>query len=411
MVTIDLENFDLSQLSSAEDDYFEFKQSATPWDGLKKKLQCAASGFANSGGGCFVAGVDANGNSDGGIPLKKGRQDLRDWVDQIIHDVEPPPTYEIKLMVDAGERGHINQDSAVLLVYVYESNIGPHMAPDNHYYIRAGAHTVPAKHFIVDAIWAKRHVSKPRLTHLFRLKPEKENVIQLGVLTLTDSPAVDVKILISPLPELMKNVESLFPLKIPVVDRQIPFFFDIALFHGSTGSLNENTRIHIDYNDLAGNRYTYNTQLKLAGAIPPITIGSDNSDKVIQVLKSIDKSISSLKSSQKKVFKASILFPKQSEEVFSKIEKLIPELLAEIRDDLCGNSFSREFIILSERWMYDSDPNNEVLCYYFETHSFLRNKIRILENYGLVCEITYNDIPRFILSEELVYYLTSATTN
>lgn len=407
MATIDLETFDLSQLPSAEDGNFEFKQSATPWDGLKKKLQCAASGFANSGGGCFIAGVDANGNADGGVPLKKGRQDLRDWVDRIIHDVEPPPKYDIKLIVDSGERGYINQDLAVLILYIYESNIGPHMSPDNHYYIRAGAHTVPAKHFIVDAIWAKRHVSKPRLTHLFRLKPDQENIIQLGILTLTDSPAVDVIISILPVPKLMNSVESIFPLKITVVDRYTPFFFDIATFYKTADSFDVDTIIQVGYSDLTGNQYIYETQLKIIGALPPITIGNDNPAKVVQVLESIEKTISSLKSSQKSVVKTSILFPKQSEEVFIKPENLIPELLEEIRNDLRENLFAREFIILSERWIYNSDPNNEILHYFFEKHSFLRNKLRILENYGLVCEITYNDVPRFVISEELATYLTN----
>ena len=205
----------------------------------------------------------------------------------------------------------------------------------------------------------------------------------------------------------MKNVESLFPLKIPVVDRQIPFFFDIALFHGSTGLFGENTSIRIDYSDLTGNCYTYETQLKVAGAIPPMTIGNDNPAKVIQVLESIEKTISNLKSSQKSVVKASILFPKQSEEVFSRLEKIIPEILSEMRNDLCENPFAREFIVFSEKWMYDPDPNNAILCYYFEKHSYLRNKIRILENHGLVCEITYNDVPRFVISEELATYLTN----
>lgn len=58
-------------------------------------------------------------------------------------------------------------------------------------------------------------------------------------------------------------------------------------------------------------------------------------------------------------------------------------------------------------WIYNSDPNNEILHYFFEKHSFLRNKLRILENYGLVCEITYNDVLRFVISEELATYLTN----
>jgi Putative DNA-binding domain len=413
MATIDLETFDLSQLPSAEDDDFEFKSSLTSFEGLKDKLQRAASGFANSGGGFFIAGVDEKGYADGGFLLKVGKEgrrsgeDLRDWVDTIVNSVEPAPKYEIKLINNSEEKGIINSDCAVLILYIYESFIGPHMAPDKRYYIRAGAHTVPAKHFIVDAIWAKRHVSKPRLTHLFRLKPEKESVVQLGVLTLTDSPAVNVTITISPLPNSMNSVESLFPLKIPVVDRNNPFFFDVQSFCEGTDSFKENTSICVGYDDLAGNHYIYKTLLKIDGALPPMTIGNDNPAKLVKVLESIEKTISNLKSSQKSVVKASILFPKQSEEVFSKLEKLIPELLAEIRSDLRNNPFMREFIILSERWMYNSDPNNKILHYFFEKHSCLRNKLRILENYGLVCEITYNDVPRFVISEELANHLTS----
>jgi len=191
---INLETFDLTQLPSVEDDHFEFKSSSTPHNELKKKLSCAVSGFANAGGGCFVVGVDGNGNADNGLSLKIGRQDLRDWVDQIVNEVAPVPKYDIKLISDPMGRGVIQPDSAVLLVAIHESYAGPHMAPDKHYYIRAGTHTVPAQHFIIDAIWAKRYFFKPRLTHLFRLKPEQERTIQLGILALTDAPAVDVKI-------------------------------------------------------------------------------------------------------------------------------------------------------------------------------------------------------------------------
>ena len=63
---INLETFDLTQLPSVEDDHFEFKSSRTPREELKKKLNCAVSGFANAGGGCFVVGVDDNGKADNG---------------------------------------------------------------------------------------------------------------------------------------------------------------------------------------------------------------------------------------------------------------------------------------------------------------------------------------------------------
>ena len=70
MSKINLNTFDLTQLPTQEDDNFEFKSSQTKLKELKKKLSCAVSGFANSGGGCFIAGVDPDGNADGGFPCR-----------------------------------------------------------------------------------------------------------------------------------------------------------------------------------------------------------------------------------------------------------------------------------------------------------------------------------------------------
>lgn len=407
MSKINLETFDLTQLPIAEDDNFEFKSSDTPPNELKKKLSCAVSGFANSGGGCFVGGVDGNGNADRGLSLKIGRQDLRDWVDQIISQVEPVPNYDLKLIQDSSGRGTIQTDSAVLLVVIYESYFAPHMAPDNHYYIRAGAHTVQAKHFIVDAIWAKRHFSKPRLTHLFRLKPEKEQAIQLGIVALTEAPAVDVKITISPPPQMMRNCEKLFPLKLSLIDRQNPFFFDVATFFQAEERFGKDIRLEVEYYDLSAKRYIYETPIEVVGSLPLITIGNDNPEKMVRTLEKIEKTLSGLRVSRESVVKPSLLLPKQSDSVLSSVEKLIPELLADMKNGLSEYPFIREFVILSNKWVYNSDPNNMVLSYYFEDHSYLRNKLRILENYGLIYEITYNDVSRFVISEELAAYLTN----
>ena len=291
---IDLGNFDLTQLPSAEDDNFEFKSSRTCLEDLKKKLSCAVSAFANSGGGCFIAGVDSDGNADNDLPLKVGkvgRQDLRDWADQIVNQVEPVPKYEIKIISDSVGRGVIQSDSAVLLVAVYESHAGPHMAHDNCYYIRAGAHTVKAKHFIVDAIWAKRHFSKPRLTHLFRLKPENEQVIQLGIISLTDAPAIEVKVNISPLPKKMTNLGHLFPLQISVIDQDNPFFFDVVTYSQADKLFGENLLLEVEYKDLSGNSYNYNTRLEISGSVPPVTLKNDASAKIVTALESINKAL------------------------------------------------------------------------------------------------------------------------
>ncbi|KAM3102943.1 ATP-binding protein [Phormidesmis sp. 146-12] len=410
MSKIDLETFDLAQLPSAEDGDFEFKSSSTPHDGLKKKLSCAVSGFANSGGGYFVVGVDGNGEADGGLPLKIGRQDLRDWVDQVVKQVKPVPKYDIKLIYDSMGRGTIHSGSAVLLVGIHESYAGPHMAPDYHYYIRAGAHTEKANHFIVDAIWAKRHFSKPRLTHLFRLKPDKEAAIQLGVLALTDAPAVDVKITLSPLPQMIQRYESVFPLQASIVDRNNPFFFDVTTYFQAKERFGEDVYLEVEYYDLANNFYTHRTKVEVTGSVPPISIGNDNPAKIVKALESINNVLVQLITSRENVVKPSFVLSKPSESIFIDIQKRIPELLAEMRNDLLEYPFAREFILTPKGAIYNGDPNNLVLSYCFEDHTWLRSKLRILENQSLIYEITYNGTPRFVISEELAAYLIGSPT-
>ena len=291
MFKLNLATFDLTQIPTKEDDYFEFKSSKTSWKELKTKLSCAVSGFANSGGGCFVAGVDDDGNADGGFPLKNGRQDLQDSIDQVIHQVEPSPRYEIKLIQDSMGRGIIERDKAVFLVAIHESYISPHMAPDHCYYIRAGAHTVKAKHFIVEAIWAKRHFSKPRLTHLLRRKSETGTTMQLGILALTDAPALDVTIKVEPLPSLLQQQPSVFPLNLSLIDRNNPFFFDIVVLTLSQSCLEETLSLEVDYHDLSGNHYTYETKIESSNSTLPISIKSDDYREIVNTLKSINNTL------------------------------------------------------------------------------------------------------------------------
>jgi hypothetical protein len=411
---LNLETFDLTQLPSVEDDHFEFKSSRTPPEELKKKLNCAVSGFANAGGGCFVVGVDDNGNADNGLSLKIGRLDIRAWVDQIVNKVEPVPKYDIKLISDPMGRGVIQPDSAVLLVAIHESYAGPHMALDQHYYIRAGAHTVKATHFIVDAIWAKRHFFKPRLTHLFRRKPEQEQTIQLGILALTDSPAVDVKINISPLPQIT-DLGSLFPIHIPVIDRINPFFFDVSIYYPKNELWEKDLYLAVEYYDLAGNFYpSQTTKIEVSGSVSAITRANDNPAKMVKALESINKVLLKLtiprENAAKPSFvlsKPSFVLSKPSESIFTDIENLMPELLEQMKKDLREYPVAREFILMRKGADDRGDENNFILQYFFEDHDWLRSKLRILENHALIYEITYNNTLRFVISEELATYLTN----
>jgi hypothetical protein len=94
------------------------------------------------------------------------------------------------------------------------------------------------------------------------------------------------------------------------------------------------------------------------------------------------------------------------ESTFESLEEQIPELLAEMRKDLADHPLARELVILNKSCIYNSDPNKVTLCYYFEDHPDLRNKLRILENHGLIEEITYNNTDRFVMEEALVAYLS-----
>jgi hypothetical protein len=88
----------------------------------------------------------------------------------------------------------------------------------------------------------------------------------------------------------------------------------------------------------------------------------------------------------------------------AKIEQLMPALLEEMREDLLNNPTTREFVILKHGWSYNS--RGPYLAYYLDEHEDLEGKLQILVNLGLIQEITYNNVRRFIFKEEFVDYLT-----
>lgn len=86
------------------------------------------------------------------------------------------------------------------------------------------------------------------------------------------------------------------------------------------------------------------------------------------------------------------------------IERLLPALLEEMREDLGNNPTTREFLLLKRWWVYNSG-GRPYLAYYFDDHEDLEGKIQVLTNLGLVSEITYNNVRRFVFEEALVDYL------
>jgi predicted HTH transcriptional regulator len=126
MPRIDLSTVSLAELPVEEDDAFEFKSSLDTSKEIKKKISKAGSGFANSGGGCFVWGIADDGNADGGIEENVGNQGLRDWLDQSVASIAPVPKYEIQLFNDSAGRGHIETGKCVAAVSFFPSELAPH---------------------------------------------------------------------------------------------------------------------------------------------------------------------------------------------------------------------------------------------------------------------------------------------
>jgi hypothetical protein len=92
------------------------------------------------------------------------------------------------------------------------------------------------------------------------------------------------------------------------------------------------------------------------------------------------------------------------EQVFLRLERRMPDLLAEMRNDLANHPLAREFFLGRKNVVYSAGPG-EALEYFYEEHPDLESKMRILENHGLISDITRTNVPRYVMSEDLAIYL------
>lgn len=91
---------------------------------------------------------------------------------------------------------------------------------------------------------------------------------------------------------------------------------------------------------------------------------------------------------------------------FAKIERLMPALLKEMREDLDREPTTREFIPMQKGWAYWG--TNSQFQYDLDLHDDLRGKLTILENLGLIRRTKLSsNIDHYLLSESFVDYLTS----
>jgi len=88
-----------------------------------------------------------------------------------------------------------------------------------------------------------------------------------------------------------------------------------------------------------------------------------------------------------------------------KIERLMPELMAEMRQDLASSPLCRELIAISRRVTFCYPQDRRMFTYYLEDHVDLLSKLMILQNHGFIRDIRHNDVPRFAFEEEFADYL------
>lgn len=89
---------------------------------------------------------------------------------------------------------------------------------------------------------------------------------------------------------------------------------------------------------------------------------------------------------------------------FNDIFKLMPDLINEFKTDIESNLLIREFILQGRGWVYNS-RRRDFFVYYYDDHKDLDAKILLLENNGLVQNITYNNTKRYVFTERFIHIL------
>jgi hypothetical protein len=94
---------------------------------------------------------------------------------------------------------------------------------------------------------------------------------------------------------------------------------------------------------------------------------------------------------------------------YQKIYSLMPELIEEMSIDLKKTPLIRDFFVVSKKWVMNyGDP---CFVYYTEDHENLSSKIKILENYGFVIDISPGNAPKYRIMENFSEYLLALHEN
>lgn len=89
---------------------------------------------------------------------------------------------------------------------------------------------------------------------------------------------------------------------------------------------------------------------------------------------------------------------------FERLEEIVPELVAEMREDVANNQYTREIVILDRKWTYNGQ-DRLYFTYYYDDHENLLSKLNIMKNYGALIDIKFNNIYRYEIAEDFIDYL------
>lgn len=289
---------DLLEIPPTETDEYEFKSSLIRAShhyrsDLSHKLTKAASAFWNTGGGILIVGVDDDSKVDGGIPAMMGKQKLRDWVDMILNAVSPVGPYTVQTIKADSPESKIDPEMVVLVIAFGESYDLPHMAPDKRYYVRSGAHSNPASHYLVEAIRARRGLERPMLRALLRENPQKAGVVELTIVTINDLPALNILIDFDPVPtHLAEQMPDRLPLTVPLIDRNNPFRMDIATIHRLQYWLgDEPFHILLQYEGVRGTQFKGTQLIDHLRSLGPSEIRMSNGSAPDKIFRKINKQL------------------------------------------------------------------------------------------------------------------------
>lgn len=151
--------------------HLDFKQIADPTFASRsdrKNLAAALSGFANSGGGVIVWGVEARRNSDGVdcavklVPVSEPAK-VVSRLNQLTGEAADPT------VVGVLHRKIEDESGAYLATFVPESETGPHMAKlgENRYFKRVGDSFYQMEHYDIADMFGKRR--RPRLIVAYKV--------------------------------------------------------------------------------------------------------------------------------------------------------------------------------------------------------------------------------------------------